>query len=363
MQDIVPATPEAFEEALALSAEVLADIELSRTSLVAAALKAGRLARLLNDYESQAIFQFEAGGYPSTPTGVEPDVWSLAGAAGRTHERQDPETKKQTSYAFLESIEQLESRVETGRLALQAAQDRDVSVSSSNPNQYVTPPSGNVNERIAIRRNIAEASERLASRRALIHGYATRRYYELKFSGVAQNVFSAVREAVDGKIGETVPDAVQKFASVHDNLRSANPEDWSNAVHSCRRILQDLADALFPPQTEKRKTADGREIQLEADNYINRIVCFAEDNSGSARFVDLVGSHLRFLGDRLDAVFKAAQKGSHASVSHEEANRYVIYTYMLVADLLSLVDQRGIVDLTNGSISLTSLAGYPPSVG
>jgi hypothetical protein len=49
-----------------------------------------------------------------------------------------------------------------------------------------------------------------------------------------------------------------------------------------------------------------------------------------------VGSHLKFLGDRLDAVFHAAQKGSHAAVSHDEANRYVIYTYMLVGDILAL---------------------------
>jgi hypothetical protein len=44
-----------------------------------------------------------------------------------------------------------------------------------------------------------------------------------------------------------------------------------------------------------------------------------------------------FLGDRLDAVFKAAQKGSHADiVTREEADRYVVYTYMIVGDLMSL---------------------------
>jgi hypothetical protein len=37
-------------------------------------------------------------------------------------------------------------------------------------------------------------------------------------------------------------------------------------------------------------------------------------------------------------VFRAAQKGSHAVVGREEANRYVVYTYMLVGDLLSLHD-------------------------
>jgi len=76
---------------------------------------------------------------------------------------------------------------------------------------------------------------------------------------------------------------------------------------------------------------------LGPDNYINRLICFAEDKSDSNRFQDIVGSHLGFLGDRLDAVAEATQKGSHAEVSREEADRYVIYTYLIVGDILSLL--------------------------
>lgn len=73
-----------------LSAELLADIELSRVVLMVAALKAGRLARLLNDFDHQQIFRYEAGGYDDTPSGISPDVWRLARMAGRTYEEKDP---------------------------------------------------------------------------------------------------------------------------------------------------------------------------------------------------------------------------------------------------------------------------------
>ena len=220
--------------------------------------------------------------------------------------------------------------------ALQAAQDREVSISSANPNQYIMAPIGNSQERTNIRTGITASTEKLANSRTLIYKYASRRYYELKFSGAAQDVFASVRDAVDGDIGNLVPTAVQKFTAVHENLKSDNPEDWSNAVHSCRRILQDLADAVYPPQAAKRVTSDGKEINVGPDAYINRLVCFAEDNSSSERFSELVGSHLGFLGDRLDAVFRAAQKGSHSIVGQAEANRYVVYTYMISGDILSL---------------------------
>ncbi len=336
MAMVVPPPREALQEALSIATELLADIELSRIPLATSALKASRLARLLNDVDAQQVFRYEAGGYPANPDGVPPEVWRLAQMAGRTYQWQDPTTKQTKTVAYLESVEQLEHQIEGAKLALLAAADRSVSIASANPNQYLFTPTGNYLERQGHLGQLSTSSQRLGSRRALIHGYASRKYYELRYSQLAQDIFASVRQSVDKDIGDLVPEAVQKFVSVHDNLQSENPEDWSNAVHSCRRILQALTDALFPAEDEPRVTAAGKKIALGPDNYINRLVCYAEDHSGSETFSQIVGSHLQFLGDRLDAIFQAAQKGSHANVTRDEANRYVVYTYMLVGDLLAL---------------------------
>ena len=106
----------------------------------------------------------------------------------------------------------------------------------------------------------------------------------------AGDTFTRIRAAVDDKVGRVVPDAVHKFSAVHDNLKSENPEDWANAVHSCRRILQDLADALFPSTDEVRKLESGgetREIKLGTDNYINRLICYVQDQATSERFEEI----------------------------------------------------------------------------
>jgi hypothetical protein len=340
MPDELIPTPEAIEEALNLSLEILKDIELTRVPLWTAALKASRLASLLNYSEAQEIFNYEATGYPTTPDGISPKIWQLLIKVGRTFKERDSISNVIKDLAFTESIEQLEQHIEVCKIRLQAARDADVSISSANPSQYVSSPIGNAIERQGLQTGILTASQRLASRRAMIYQYASRRHYELKFSGIAQDIFSLIRESVDRNIGQLVPEAVKKFASVHDNLRSTNPENWANAVHSCRRILQDLADALFPPQEKDGITKSGKPIKLGPGNYINRLMCFVEDKSDSDHFADLVGSHLSFLGDRLDAVFEATQKGSHASVTREEANRYVVYAYMLIGDILSLCQPK-----------------------
>jgi len=71
------------------------------------------------------------------------------------------------------------------------------------------------------------------------------------------------------------------------------------------------------------------------------LIAFIEDNKKSLLYKKIVGSHLYYLGDRLDAIFEAAQKGSHTVIlSQEEADRYVIYTYMIAGDILSLINQE-----------------------
>lgn len=81
----IPPNRQALEEANSLAEEVLRNVELSELPLANIALKASRLARLLNEYEYQKIMEYEASGYPSTPDGVAPEVWQLAITAGRVY--------------------------------------------------------------------------------------------------------------------------------------------------------------------------------------------------------------------------------------------------------------------------------------
>lgn len=345
MNDIIPSSPQALEQALTLSEEILTDIELIRIPLSSVALKASRLARLLNDHDNEQAMAYEASGYPIELGIIPSEPWRLAVLAGRNWTQADDKTGQKKEFAYVESISQLEDQLDVSKRSFDAARDPNVSLTSANPSQYVFPPSGNYNERQGLRNQAALASQRLSARRSFIHRYAYNIHYQLKFSGVASEVFSRIRNRVDSSIVELVPDAVRRLAAVYENLRSENPEDWSNAAHSCRRILRDLADAVFLSQPDPRTgTSQGKEISiaLGPENYINRIMCFVEDNSQSSTAKAIIGSDLKFLGNRLDAVVAGAQKGSHADiVTREEADRIVIHTYMILGDVLTLKDASG----------------------
>jgi hypothetical protein len=339
MSESIPPSKQALTEALALSSEILQNIELNELPLTDIALKASRLARLLNDTDYENIMQFEVGGYPSTPTGITPEVWRLAMLAGRVHEQKDDgvETK---SLAYTSSISEFEQIINLTPTSLQSARDSDFSVSSANPNQLVSTPPGNYFERQRIKGECVTAVKRLANSRKLVHQYVLLKHYELKFSGISDDIFSRLRARVDSAVGKSVPESINKFSSVYNNLLSENPEDWSNAVHSCRRILKDLADSLFPPREDKviKNGKKPKVIKLGEENYINRLIAFIDSKTSSEKFSNIVGSHLSFIGDRLDSIVESSHKGSHSTITtKDEADRYVIYTYIVVGDILSLL--------------------------
>ena len=107
------------------------------------------------------------------------------------------------------------------------------------------------------------------------------------------------------------------------------------AIHSCRRILKEVADNLYPSTDEVIKIGK-KEIKLGEEQYINRLIQYIDGKSNSKTYKNIVGSSLEDIGKKLDALNDAACKGTHADVTKFEAERYLIYTYLFLGDILSL---------------------------
>jgi len=284
-------------EALLLVKDILKNLELNELTLDNICLKLARLARILDDINAAKYFA---------------DISS--------------------------SVGQIDSYIESAKIRLAAAKDPDVSISSANPSQYIFNPVGNTFERNHIASGIIAQQKIRYDYKSSAYQYALNVYHGLRFSLIPQKLFEIIRKNVDKKLADIAPDSIKKFLSVYKNLVSSNPEDWSNAVHSCRRIIKDVADKLFPPKPGLDVIVrNDKEIKIGSDNYINRLMIFIEDNSSQKNFVDIVGSHLEFIGNRLDAICSAASKGTHSEIkTREEAERYIIYTYLIIGDILNL---------------------------
>ncbi len=313
------------QEALHLAEDLLADIELLRLTPPEIARKASRLARLLDDDEAMTWLRFEVAGYPTGA--LPPDAWEAARRSNRRFVNDDGEERAHTTM-----LGQLQVNIDGALSQIVAAADRPVSVTSANPHQIVRAPQGNTAERSMVRNFAGEQRALLDKVIGSIYEYVSDRYDELRFGSAIESSFEVVRNRVDANIALLVPDAPGMLAAAFENASSANPEHWSSAAATCRRLLKTAADALRPP---------GDPIEghpMTDSHYRNRLIDWVKGHAESEAVGDLITTDIEFLGRRLEAVDSGGHKGAHATVSRFDAARFITGTYLLLGDILNLAE-------------------------
>ncbi|MGE7751729.1 hypothetical protein [Lysinibacillus fusiformis] len=328
------------KEALDLSEEILKNFELSEIPTQHIILKCLRLARLIHDFEAVEWLKQEANGFEIDKEGYLTKVaWRAARRSGRRYFTDKPdsdeENPEKVERAFVDTIAVMEASVNAAMARMDVSYDRNVSISTHSTFSPPIPPS-NANERTSIARLIKNNTEKIEKVKSRLYEYVINVNYELKFGEITEDIFTRKRKAVDTALKDISPEAIQKFISVYENLKSNNDEDWANAVHTCRRIIKEVADDLYPPSNTPIELPNGKTLKIGEDQYINRLIQYIDSKSTSEKFSSIVGSHLKFIGERLDGVHEAANKGTHAEVTLDEAERYIIYTYLVIGDILSL---------------------------
>jgi hypothetical protein len=164
-----------------------------------------------------------------------------------------------------------------------------------------------------------------------IYDYVLERHQELRFGGTVESAFERVRGVVDRDIAAVAPNALTRLSAAFENAESENPEHWSNAASTCRRLIKEVADALRPAGPDLENG-----VKVGEENYINRLVDWVTHQPASETARRVVTADLEFLGHRLDAVVDAGNKGAHADVSRFDASRFLVSTYLVLGDILRI---------------------------
>lgn len=162
--------------------------------------------------------------------------------------------------------------------------------------------------------------------------------------GAEQSVRAAhsrqwLRELFDGivdhampRLADGAPDVPEKLWSVIRALREAEvAEQASHVAVSCRRIIDHVADALFPPAP---KTAEG--IDLGPNKYKNRLIEYLKQHRVADTERELIVATMHATWLELDNLDKLAHKGVHAHVGHAQARRCLLRTILLLDDLVAV---------------------------
>lgn len=165
--------------------------------------------------------------------------------------------------------------------------------------------------------------------RRVAHDKASKLYNRVAFSNTPQTSLDILRDAVDSKLLDLAPTAAEKLMIAFKSVASDSPEEWSHALTTCRRFIEELADALYPPRGEQVK---GR--PLGQGQYINRLWAFMDGSIESESNRDLAKAHVDYLGSYLERTHRLSNKGVHADLKRIEAVKAVFHAYLVAADIL-----------------------------
>ncbi len=327
-----------FEQALETCEKIMTGIELGTLSTSSMLMMCLRVARLTNDSDAIEWLQYENSGYPRDEDGhVFSEAWNTAYNRGRGSYNKD---KQKVIFTTLAS--ELEGRISSQKSALNNFSTSGASVSGD----YALAAMGTLTRSVsnsteALLKDITEDERRLSLLRAQYYDFASKKHIELSFSSTTADIFSVYREKVDNYFYKLPSDIISKLRAIDDKINSDNPELYSQALTTCRRLFGDVAEELFkinfPNYKEKMyKTKSGKEIDVSGEHYKNKLSAVIEKLQDKSSNKCLVGSNILYLIDRMDALNDLQCKGVHNEISKEDAMQCIIHTYICLGDILSL---------------------------
>ncbi|MDO7536624.1 helix-hairpin-helix domain-containing protein [Acinetobacter pittii] len=180
---------------------------------------------------------------------------------------------------------------------------------------------------------LKDVQEHISYIKRTCHVYLTKLYDNLKFSGTITSSFDLLKNAVDDRLLDLDPEIATQLMLAFKAVSSDNKEEWSHALTTCRRLLESLADKLYPSNDlviDKRT--------FKQSQFVNRLWQFMNDAIVSESNRDLAQTHVNYLGSWLEKTNKLTDKGVHFDVSQLEATKAVFHLYLMLADLIEYLD-------------------------
>lgn len=311
----MPTTSEATY-ILELSSELLDDIELDRLPSDKLILKANRLARLAGSEEVRQWLGFEMRGYNSS----DPISLKYMSLTGRWTEYAE---KK----GYWGPLGQHEATIEAKKAQIEATKITSVGGDGAIGVARITAQNHAI-----LSQSIQNLSGVRSKVLGLIHTFVAGVFYERQFADVAETTFEGYKRTIDGLIADKAGDLLTKMPSVVARLREGDQEAVSQALTTCRRIIEGFADAISPP-SDASFELNGNSLKLDASKHQNRINLYVAQRTESVSRRTRIRQNLGNLFDRVAT-------GVHKDVTAEEAYALFLNVYLFLGEVVNLGDPK-----------------------
>lgn len=287
------------------------DIELTKNEAQSILLKTTRLARYVDDSKIRDWLKFEMQGYPDTE--LSRTYMSLTGRW----------TDKEKSLGYWFPLSQIEAKIQIETTKLNQLRIPDTSAEMALP--IIRDIRNSINDTAIRIAKLGGIKSRVIS---LLHEFVTNVYYEKTFDQLAESIFDSYKSDIDLLIAENSGDIIEQIPSVVARLSENDKESISQALTTCRRIIDNFANKIFPP-TEETINIGGNELSLKENNVLNRINAYVHQNCESSNRKKKIRQNLANLYSRVST-------GVHVDVDSKEAKNLFLNVYLLLGEILTL---------------------------
>jgi len=166
------------------------------------------------------------------------------------------------------------------------------------------------------------------------------------YTSINESIFGEYKTTVDALLAKGVPALIEQFNAVYRRLNeavSADPkgpasEELSQAITTCRRILEAVVDHVLPAQGQPSE--GGHKLNQPA--YKNRLFEFIKRANASKSASTMTVALTQGLHERYESVADFTNKGVHASVALRVGNLCALNTYVLCGEILLLKTEADI---------------------
>lgn len=305
-----------------LAKELVEDIEQYRLPAEPLLMKARRLANLVGDNDAYDWIGWELAGYPSFHTGLRYDErLEVTKRAGHL---------LLGSHNILEALPRIEDQIIP---SMDSGARKSANFARTFRARKNAPGAGQVPDPIVWEESVKRSHGELLryqavskAVRAALHDFVLRTYHRFAFNELASAIFDHHKTTVDALLTETAGDVLEKIPDIYDRLANGSPEAISQAMNSCRRMIDAFADIVYPPRGDPVHGADGKPHPMTKGDVCNRIEQHLRERSlGEKRF-----ERLRY---SLHGIWGSVSKGSHADISTAEAQSLFLATYLLLGEI------------------------------
>jgi len=159
---------------------------------------------------------------------------------------------------------------------------------------------------------------------------------EITYGKNPKSIFEEFQNKVDKKLADSNPRAISALNKTYESLgASEDPERISQVSLACRRLIKHVADQVYPARSGKytlNRDGETYELDLGDEKVFNRLTAHVDSINSSSKKHILNG--LDLLRDFYIGEEGYANRGIHDEISNTDAKRLVLYTYLILGDII-----------------------------